>query len=191
MGAYARLAKLLEYPDEALSDSVREAAAALTPAYAVPLHDGPVSATALARFAAEADLRGLTAMQEIYTSAFDFDERCTLYVGHHLLAATARRGAFMARLVEEYLQSGFTCPDHELPDHLAVMLRYVDEESGSGPPTPERDEVRREMIASVLVPATERILKALEADRNPYRHVLRALVGEMERQVVAAREATV
>ncbi len=194
MGLYACLARLLEYPDGALGDRVQEAAAALSAAvrqHTVPTPDGPVALRAITQFGAEAARLGLAAMQEIYTSAFDLDERCTLYVGHHLLTATARRGAFMARLAEEYLQSGFACPDHELPDHLAVMLRYVDEDANPVPPTPERDEVHREMIAALMLPATQRILQALEADGNPYRFVMRALVAEMEQQPAAGREATV
>jgi nitrate reductase molybdenum cofactor assembly chaperone len=126
MGVFARFADLLEYPDERLGDRVRAAAGDLAVARTrrvVLLPDDSQESNALERFGEEADRRGLTAMQEIYTKAFDFDDRCTLYVGHHLLAATARRGAFMARLAEEYLQASFACPEHELPDHLAVMLR--------------------------------------------------------------------
>lgn len=179
MGIYACFADLLEYPDDMLGPR-------LASCIAKSGAGNDAARDAILRFREEADRRGLPAVQELYTSAFDLDASCTLYVGHHLFGESARRGVFMARLAGEYRQSGFRCLEHELPDHLPVLLRYLD--AITDLQQGESDEVGRELIAEILLPATKRIAEALEGRNHPYAHVLRALLVQLER---ADREAVV
>ncbi len=167
MGACAYFADLLEYPDDALGPRLAACIAGSGSS------DDPARA-AVVLFRDEADRRGLAAMQELYTAAFDLDPACTLYAGHHLFGETHRRGAFIARLTEQYRESGFRCLEHELPDYLPVLLRYVDE-AGKAPP-----DVAEDLLVHVIVPAARRLLEALERRQNPYALVFGALVAYLE-----------
>ncbi len=160
MGVYGRFADLLEYPDATLPQRLDDCVAEST-------GDGGVRDHLLS-FRAETDRLALARLQEVYTSAFDMDADCTLYVGHHLFGATLRRSLFMAHLAGEYRACGFDGTDHELVDHLAVLLRYVDRAID--------EDVRNDLIEQMLVPAVRQVTQALARRQHPYAFVLRALL---------------
>ncbi len=127
----------------------------------------------LARFVARAELAAPHEMEELYSSTFDLDPACAPYVGHHLCGDSPRRGVFMARLADVYREDGFQDgrPGGELPDHLAVVVRYLAEV----PAGPKREALRTD----ALVPALDRMLAAPLDPDNVYRSLLAALREEV------------
>jgi nitrate reductase delta subunit len=112
-------------------------------------------------------------MEELYSTTFDLDPACAPYVGHHLCGDSPRRGTFMARLADVYRQDGFAGAgaQGELPDHVAVVLRYL-----AAVPTGAE---RQALLEDGLVPALDRMLSAPLDDDNPYRSLLAALRVEV------------
>jgi nitrate reductase delta subunit len=106
-------------------------------------------------------------MQEVYTRTFDLQPACYPYLGHHLFAEDNRRGLFMAGLMRHYRFYDFSS-GKELPDHVAVILRFL----ARCPGAKENDELVREC----LVPALEKMLSGLNDPGNPYSRILQALM---------------
>jgi len=103
--------------------------------------------------------------EELYTATFDVNPRCVPYVSIHLFGEeNFKRGEFMAALHSQYEQAGFECGG-ELPDHLAVLLRYA---ATLGEPA------RRELVEFCLLGPLARIIQALPGD-HPYRLSLDAV----------------
>lgn len=152
-------ARLLEYPEPGLDGSAGECAALLaqvTPAA------GP-RVERFRRFVAESEHGRV---EEVYTSTFDLQPVCSPYVGYHLFGESYERGAFMVKLKGEYRRFGFTC-GAELPDHLAVMLRFL-----AGAPD---EALRRALLAECLAPAVAKMVACFAGSANPYGEVVRAL----------------
>nr|NIV30865.1 nitrate reductase molybdenum cofactor assembly chaperone [Anaerolineae bacterium] len=127
-------------------------------------------------------------LQEIYTGTFDLDARCHPYIGYQLLGESYKRSQFMLGLKECYREHGVQPPSNELPDHLAVMLRFL-------AAVPNR-EISREMVVEALMPALEGMLREAQQEEppeeakdagkslakpSPYEMVLRALLGWLRR----------
>lgn len=130
------------------------------------------AADGLERFLARAERAGPHELEEAYSSTFDLQPSCAPYVGHHLCGDGPQRGLFLARLAEVYHRDGFTGPGGgELPDHLAVVLRYL-----AATPT---GEARQALLEDGLVPALDKMLAAVEDPENVYRPVLAALREEV------------
>lgn len=160
MGMYDSVADLLEYPDERLSERLDACAASLEDAAATNL---------IAAFRAQVEQSGVARLQELYTSAFDMDADCALYVGHHLFGADARRGVFMACLAAEYRKAGIECAP-ELPDYLPAVLRYIERAPGG------TAGAREELVAAVVLPATRKLSETLDRRHHPYALVMHALL---------------
>ncbi len=138
----------------------------------------PEAASLLQQFESFAKHTSLSRLQEIYTGVFELDATCHPYVGYHLFGESYKRSAFLLGLQERYrayqLQHGV-----ELPDHLAVVLRYLAVNQ-------DRAETE-EMISEALHPTLRKLLKEKEeeppdpsAPKPPtkgaeYRRVLQAL----------------
>ncbi len=60
----------------------------------------------------------------------------------------------------------------ELPDHIALILRYLDIAEEERPP----------VIEDCLLPAVSRMVEVLDHSGNPYEHVLRALLSLLRQQ---------
>ena len=161
LGAFA---DLLAYPSSDPLPAARRCA---------ELVAGRESRRHLARFLARAEEAGPHELEELYSSTFDLDPACAPYVGHHLCGDSPRRGVFMARLADVYREDGFQAgrPGGELPDHLAVVLRYLSEV----PTGPAREALR----SDALVPALDRMLEAPLDSDNVYRSLLAALREEV------------
>ena len=131
------------------------------------------AAEGLGRFLARAERAGPHELEEAYSSTFDLQPSCAPYVGHHLCGDGPQRGLFLARLAEVYRQDGFAAgaAGGELPDHLAVVLRYL-----AATPT---GEARQALLEDGLIPALDKMLAALEDPDAAYRPVLAALREEV------------
>ena len=156
--ALEAVAPLLEYPDGRLR---RRAARA---ARLVVSLDGE-AARCLEAFAAAVRDASPAALEERYTATFDLQPRCTPYVGYQLFGDSYARGSFLAYLAGRYREQGFACVG-ELPDHVAVVLRFLARHPDALPP---------EFLPEALAPAVEKMHRSLAGGDNPYRLVLDAL----------------
>jgi nitrate reductase delta subunit len=100
--------------------------------------------------------------EELYTATFDVTPRCVPYVSIHLFGEeNFKRGEFMAALHNQYEQVGFVTGG-ELPDHLAILLRYAATLS---------EPARRELVEFCLLGPVGKIMDSLP-DEHPYRYLL-------------------
>ncbi len=136
-------ADLLEYPQSDLTESVRECEALIS-------SGNPEAAALLHGFRSFEEQASLGQVQELYTRTFDLDATYHPYVGHHLFGESYKRSAFMVGLKERYKAYDFVV-EGELPDHLAVMLRYLSI-------CEDNDQVS-EIIRDAMMPALERMVK--------------------------------
>ncbi|MCZ2079541.1 MAG: hypothetical protein HUU41_07865 [Bryobacteraceae bacterium] len=160
MALYSLLATVFEYPEPALQESLSRCMAVLPPG-------ASESYAQLADF--ESAVRGKSSgqLQEIYTSAFDLRPDCTLNLGYHLFGDDGRRGLFLAELKDRMEARGIPL-GVELPDHLSLVLRYLDVAD---------EEDRLCLIGDCLIPALSRITPQFERSGNPYRCVLQSLLS--------------
>ena len=99
-------------------------------------------------------------LEELYTRTFDLNPVATLEIGWHLWGEQYERGRFLAdlRAIQERAGIDAGC---ELPDHITVLLPTI--------AATDSDDLR-EKCAKAL----EKILRTLDEQGNPYRHLLRA-----------------
>ncbi len=131
------------------------------------------SARHLDRFVSRAEAARPHEMEEVYSATFDLDPACAPYVGHHLCGEGPKRGVFMAKLADVYRQDGFegSTIRGELPDHVAVVLRYL--------AAVQAGASRQALLRDALVPALDKMLEAPLDPDNVYRSVLAALREEV------------
>lgn len=158
--ALRALATLLEYPDGQLENRLAEALqAADDPGLA------PTVAEPLARFAAAMQAMAPARREELHAATFEVTPACVPYVSIHLFGEeNYQRGAFMAALRERFHEVGFT-GGNELPDHLAVLLRFA---AQAGEPE------GRELAEFCLLGPLDRMGSGL-SESHPYRELLAAI----------------
>jgi nitrate reductase delta subunit len=161
MEAYRLFAEILEYPHPELPARLGECIRWISPAHRQV-------AELLEDFRATLRTMDIARLEELYTAAFDMQQDCSPYVGHHLFGEDGRRNLFMARLSEEYSANGFE-RGSELPDHLTVLLRFLAQERVEA-------ETARELITACMVPALSRMIEPLAARGHPYAPAIRALL---------------
>lgn len=160
---YELFAALLEYPTPSLAAQVNTSLELLRTTY-------PGAAEALGTFQDALAERSQSQMEELYTSTFDMQPFCYPYVGYHLFGESYKRGAFMAKLLEEYRAFGYTV-EKELPDHAAVVLRFL-----SWSAEARNSDFGRVLLMEGLSPALEKINEEIAGQAgNPYRAVFSAL----------------
>jgi nitrate reductase delta subunit len=151
---------MLEYPATSLERSADELSSILVSACAGV-------GEAVAGFCKYMQQVPLEQLQEIYTSTFDLQGTCHLYIGQYIFGENYKRSWFMAKLNEGYRERGFSS-GNELPDHAAVVLRFLAQGN--------EDEYTQDLLDQGLKPALEMMLQAFnENDPNPYRWVILAL----------------
>ena len=179
---YEHLASLVNYPDTQLLRTLGDCIQALE-------QRSPEAAALLEDFRGAAQVLGPGALEEAYIQTFEMRAETALYVGHQLFGEDWRRGTFMACLKESYQEYGFSS-GAELPDHLSVILRFLEvEQSG-----PEKEE----LIGDCIVPALHKVLRAMERKKTPYGDVVLAVllcldagrVGEMETEDLSCRPSS-
>jgi nitrate reductase delta subunit len=106
-------------------------------------------------------------VEEIYTCTFDLQGICCPYVGHYLFGDNYRRSWFMAQLNAGYHAKGFSS-SNELPDHIAVILRFLGQDDES--------EFCRVLLGEGLKPGVEKMIQAFGEDsHHPYGELLKSL----------------
>lgn len=161
------LAPLVEYPDAGLASAVARATAAFAAEAGV--------AAPLGEFAAAVASIGLARLEELYTDTFELRGEISLYVGHHLFGEDMRRNVLLTRLKRRCVERAIAC-EHELPDHLGIMLRLAAVE----PPGDDTNE----LLGDCLLPTAKRVRQAIAAGpATPYAALFRTLVVALERQL--------
>jgi len=156
---YRLFADLLEYPSPALTSQVQAAAVGAGIAQAAAL---------LTEFYSFVEQASPARLEELYTGTFDLQAVCYPYVGYHLFGDNYKRGMFMAQLNAGYRERGFSA-GKELPDHAAVILRFLASAS--------EDEFGQGLLHEGLIPAVDTMVKAFgDQSDNPYAGVIHALL---------------
>jgi nitrate reductase molybdenum cofactor assembly chaperone len=130
-----------------------------------PLHEE--ASGLLKEFRAFLGKNSQDAMEEIYTSAFDFGASSSPYVGYHLFGDGNHRGMFLAGLKEHYQTHDFF-EGNQSPDHLGVMLRFLARD--------EDKEERDELLSLRVLPALKKMINGFKDERNPYQKLLKAFL---------------
>ncbi|QPR28917.1 nitrate reductase molybdenum cofactor assembly chaperone [Edwardsiella hoshinae] len=115
------VARLLEYPDEALWQARDELACALTQCPELSEADRAL----LADFIHHYYLAPLTERQSEYVAQFDHTRRCALYLCEHQLAESKNRGQAMVNILQHYQQAALIPAVRELPDYLPMVLEFA------------------------------------------------------------------
>jgi nitrate reductase molybdenum cofactor assembly chaperone len=116
----------------------------------------------LAAFRAALRVLEPEAREELYTGTFEVTPRCVPYVSIHLFGEeNFKRGEFMAALHHRHASLDLD-PGVELPDHLAVMLRYA---------AALQEPQRRELVEYCLLGPLAKMINLL-SHNEPYRHLL-------------------
>jgi len=153
-------AGLLDYPTADLYKQARECCDLLSSA-------GSPAAVPLQSFCGHVRGMSQARMEELYTRTFDLQAVCSPYVGFQLFGESYKRGIFMARLNEGYRERGFSAGS-ELPDHVAVVLRFL--------ALGAEDDFSRALRTEGLVPALAKMAQSLRSPSdNPYSVVIDAL----------------
>lgn len=170
------LADLLDYPRPGLGPVAERCAALLA-------EQVPEAAALLLDFSAFATDSPPARLEETYTGLFELDASHHPYVGYHLFGESYKRSAFLVGLKDRYRHYGIEC-GAELPDHLAVVLRFL--------AVNEDPAENRELIVEALHPALGRMVKGKTEDPPdpdvpqpvhpgaPYRGLLHALALLLE-----------
>ena len=159
MAVYSLFAEILGYPERPIGKAVSDCVAELAPEF-------PDAHTQLVDFENAVAGKNLGQLQEAYTNAFDLRPDCTPNLGYHLFGDDGRRGLFLAELKGRMEARGIPL-GFELPDHISLLLRYLDAVEEERPP----------VIADCLIPAVSRMVEVLGATENPYKEALRALLS--------------
>ncbi|MFQ5659650.1 MAG: nitrate reductase molybdenum cofactor assembly chaperone [Gammaproteobacteria bacterium] len=140
--ALVQLGQLLQYPDENLAAAVREVREGIGPIF-------HAAGEELASFEAFVHAHDFADWKQTYTEAFDLDPLFKIYIGYHLFGETYKRSHFLVKLNEHYREHGYECSP-ELPDHLAVALRFL--------PHCDHEAFRDGLIREGIVPCVKRML---------------------------------
>ncbi len=152
------ITQLFEYPAAGYREKITEVAAALAATDAG-------AADLVGSFAEAIGDRSLAALEELYIQTFDLNPDACLEVGWHLFGEDYARGEFLAKVRQEMRRYG-VAEREELPDSLLCVLplaaRMAEDEA----------VVFR---TKYLLPAVEKLRKAIPAGVNPYATLCAAL----------------
>lgn len=110
-------ADILDYPHPRLLDAIQRCEALLATRR-------PDATALLGEFRRFVEVTPAGLLEEVYSGTFDLGASCHPYIGYHLFGETYQRSAFLVGLRESFAPLGFS-EGTELPDHLAVLLRFL------------------------------------------------------------------
>ncbi len=170
---FGLFAELLEYPRPDVAQRARECQALIAP-------ESAQAAALLGEFVAFVERTSHSTLEEIFSSTFDLNASCHPYVGYHMFGEAYKRSALMLELQDRFREHDFD-PGVELPDHIAVLLRFM----SLCPDAELTTEIAREALLPTLEPMTsdpepEPVEEGEEAPEvfdlgDDYRRVLHAL----------------
>ncbi len=104
-----------------------------------------------------------------YVETFDMRRRSCLHLTYYAFGDTRKRGMALLRFKHAYKTAGVTLGDHELPDHLAVVLEFA--------ATIDPDAGRR--LLGEHVPVIELLRLSLHDSESPYAAVMDAVCATL------------
>jgi len=152
-------ALLIDYPGaetRKLLPRLREAAAA-------------IPSPALVSFADHALSTKDTDLAAHYVETFDLRKRSSLHLSYYAYGDTRKRGMALLRFKHAYREAGVELGEHELPDHLAVVLEFA---ATADPATGRRLLVEHRAVLELIR------LSLVDSD-SPYQSVLDAICGTL------------
>lgn len=155
-------ALLLDYPTARMSQSLDQLAEV---AASVPAPAG----TALASFLDHARRTPPIELAAHYVETFDLRRRNCLHLTYYAYGDTRKRGMALLRFKHAYRTAGVTLGDHELPDHLTVVLEFAATVDPAGG--------RRLLLEHR--PALELLRLSLRESDSPYATVLDAVCATL------------
>jgi len=171
---FGLFANLFEYPTPALSQQAHACVDALAAVDSIAVE-------LFRSFDLQIEQIPLERMEEIYTSTFDMQPVCYPYIGYQLFGESYKRGAFMAQLNHAYGEAygaATFSTGNELPDHVAVVLRFLAIEGAN-------DEFKQTLLSEGLIPTLEKMANPFQKDDqtvkpigggNPYAALVSALL---------------
>lgn len=170
---YDGVADLLEYPGEDWDARLSRCKRQLSAGHPDLVED-------FLAFRQNVDALSVTALQELYTHTFDLNPTCALEIGYHIFGENYKRGVLLARLRET--ESPYDLgQDRQLPDYLPVLLRLV--------ARLDDRELRDALIREIMIPAVNKMARALGESENPYGHLLRMVGRALAQDVGMSRSS--
>jgi nitrate reductase molybdenum cofactor assembly chaperone NarJ/NarW len=156
MNGCAALADAFDYPTPGRLEALKGA---------LPTLPNPASKKAYTAFLDGVSPLSAGEWEELYTRTLDLNPPAAPYIGYQTWGESYQRGAFLARLNRELLETGVDAGG-ELPDHLAPVLRYL---ARTPSPLPE--------LVELCEPALQRMITGLRRSEpdNPYVELLEAV----------------
>ncbi|CAI0757761.1 nitrate reductase molybdenum cofactor assembly chaperone [Serratia entomophila] len=115
------IARLLDYPEQALFDHQQTLIEALEPASELDLHHSAQLILFIRRLCA----RPLLDTQADYCELFDRGRATSLLLFEHVHGESRDRGQAMVDLMAQYRAAGLQIDSRELPDFLPLYLEYL------------------------------------------------------------------
>lgn len=165
------IARLLDYPDEALFHHQAELIEALESASEVNLRHS----ARLVNFIQTLCARPLLDVQAEYCELFDRGRATSLLLFEHVHGESRDRGQAMVDLLEQYRADGLELDSRELPDFLPLYLEYL--ANGSA-------ERAREGLGDI-VPILALLAARLQQRESPYAVLFDALLSVSGTDVAA------
>ncbi|MGV9675806.1 nitrate reductase molybdenum cofactor assembly chaperone [Nocardia sp. NPDC003482] len=104
-----------------------------------------------------------------YVETFDMRRRASLHLTFYAYGDTRKRGMALLRFKQTYRQAGVELGDHELPDHLAVLLEFA----------ATVDPIGGERLLGEHVPVLELLRLSLSDSGSPYAGILAAVTATL------------
>ncbi len=163
-------ALLLDYPAQQTLDMLDELRAG---ASALPAPAGPALVSVVDH------LRGTPPFElaAYYVETFDLRRRNCLHLSYYAFGDTRKRGMALLRFKHAYRAAGVELGEHELPDHLAVVLEFA----------ATVDPVAGRRLLVEYRPVVELLRLSLQECESPYAAVLEAVCATLPALNVADR----
>jgi len=179
---YARFSSLLDYPRGDLKGLAQECIDALLGHKEYPA----AALEEMELFLQQISRMPFDELQSLYSYTFELNDEYTLDMGSYLFEGFKRSGS-LASIKGMYREKGFPFDEvskGELPDHLPVVLRFLD--------FLKDEALSANFRAGFLIKGLEKQQKNFEKQtENPYRHLINALWMVVDRDVKAEEKAGV
>lgn len=159
MRIYRVLARLLDYPDGELMESIPEIIALLKKDPEVDAQERD----ALLQLIFWMQLHDLTGLQGDYVQTFDMTPEHDLHLTHHLFGDDRGRGPALIDLSEHYKSAGLEMESGEIPDFLPLILEYLS----------TLDEMQARFFLGDAAKVVKVLAENLEKAGSPYAKLLR------------------
>ncbi|MEL0583481.1 MAG: nitrate reductase molybdenum cofactor assembly chaperone [Candidatus Thiodiazotropha sp. (ex. Lucinoma kazani)] len=159
MHIYTILARLLDYPDEALLENMPEIISLLKGDPGVSEQERDT----LMQLITWMQSHDLTGLQGFYVQTFDMTPEHDLHLTHHLFGDDRGRGPALIDLSEYYKGMGLELEKGEIPDYLPLILEFVS----------TLDDMQARVFLGDAVKVLKVLAENLEKKESPYAQLIR------------------